>query len=97
MSIFKKGKLSKPEFISKMIGAVISLLAFGFMWTIQFPGDTLKDNGSLSFSAMHTTFNIAFLVGAGNLGSALLKYEGFASTGLKIVAAFDTDEDKVVS
>lgn len=63
MSIFKKGKLSKPEFISKMIGAVISLLAFGFMWTIQFPGDTLKDNGSLSFSAMHTTFNIAFLVG----------------------------------
>lgn len=63
MSIFKKGKLSKPEFISKMIGAVISLLAFGFIWTIQFPGDTVKDNGSLSFSAMHTTFNIAFLVG----------------------------------
>lgn len=63
MSIFKKGKLSKPEFISKMIGAVISLLAFGFMWTVQFPGDTVKDNGSLSFSAMHTTFNIAFLVG----------------------------------
>ncbi len=31
MSIFKKGKLSKPEFISKMIGTVISLLAFGFM------------------------------------------------------------------
>jgi hypothetical protein len=63
MSIFKKGKLSKPEFISKMIGAVISLLAFGFMWTVQFPGDTLKDNGTLSFSAMHTTFSIAFLVG----------------------------------
>ncbi len=63
MSIFKKGKLSKPEFISKMIGAVISLLAFGFMWTVQFPGDTVKDDGSLSFSAMHTTFNIAFLVG----------------------------------
>lgn len=63
MSIFKKGKLSRPEFISKMIGAVISLLAFGFMWTVQFPGDTIKDNGSLGFSAMHTTFNIAFLVG----------------------------------
>ncbi len=63
MSIFKKGKLSKPEFISKMIGTVISLLAFGFMWTVQFPGDTVKDNESLSFSAMHTTFNIAFLVG----------------------------------
>ena len=39
--------------------------------------------------------NIAFLVGVGNLGSALLKYEGFAVTGLKIVAAFDTDLSKV--
>lgn len=39
--------------------------------------------------------NIAFLVGAGNLGTALLKYEGFANTGLKIVAAFDIDKHKV--
>jgi redox-sensing transcriptional repressor len=39
--------------------------------------------------------NLAFLVGAGNLGSALLKYEAFENTGLKIVAAFDTDLKKV--
>ncbi len=39
--------------------------------------------------------NLAFLVGAGNLGSAILKYEGFTSTGLKIVAAFDTDPEKI--
>ena len=39
--------------------------------------------------------NLAFLVGAGNLGSALLKYEGFAVSGFKIVAAFDTDLEKV--
>jgi redox-sensing transcriptional repressor len=39
--------------------------------------------------------NLAFLVGAGNLGAALLKYEGFTNSGLKIVAAFDIDPDKV--
>jgi len=37
----------------------------------------------------------AFLVGAGNLGSALLGYQGFARHGLNIVAAFDTDESKI--
>lgn len=36
----------------------------------------------------------AFLVGAGNLGSALLGYPGFAKHGLNIVAAFDSDLDK---
>lgn len=33
----------------------------------------------------------AVLVGAGNLGKALLSYEGFSDYGLRIVAAFDTD------
>jgi redox-sensing transcriptional repressor len=37
----------------------------------------------------------AFLVGVGNLGSALMGYQGFALTGLNILAAFDIDEDKV--
>ncbi len=36
----------------------------------------------------------AILVGAGHLGSALARYEGFDSYGLKIVAAFDIDEVK---
>ncbi len=39
----------------------------------------------------------AFLVGAGNLGSALLGYNGFKEYGLNIIAAFDTDESKVGS
>lgn len=34
----------------------------------------------------------AVLVGAGNLGRALLSYGGFADYGLHIVAAFDADE-----
>lgn len=33
----------------------------------------------------------AFLVGAGSLGRALLRYTGFEQYGLKIVAAFDSD------
>lgn len=39
--------------------------------------------------------NEAFLVGAGNLGTALLGHERFSSFGLRIVAAFDTDPEKV--
>ncbi len=36
----------------------------------------------------------AFLVGAGNLGAALLGYQGFREYGLNIVAAFDADPAK---
>lgn len=39
--------------------------------------------------------NEAFLVGAGNLGSALMAYQEHQSLGLKIIAAFDTDAAKV--
>lgn len=37
----------------------------------------------------------AFLVGAGNLGLALLGYPGFEKAGIKIVAAFDSNPAKV--
>jgi redox-sensing transcriptional repressor len=36
-----------------------------------------------------TRFQPVILVGAGNLGSALLRYDGFAKEGFEIVAAFD--------
>jgi redox-sensing transcriptional repressor len=39
--------------------------------------------------------NEAFLVGAGNLGTALLGHERFSNFGLSIVAAFDADPAKV--
>ena len=39
----------------------------------------------------------AFLVGAGYLGSALLGYHGFQARGLHLVAAFDTDPNRVGS
>ncbi len=34
----------------------------------------------------------AVIVGAGKLGKALLEYDGFENFGVKIVAAFDTDQ-----
>jgi len=37
----------------------------------------------------------AVIVGAGNLGKALLTYSGFAEYGLEIVAAFDKDESLI--
>lgn len=37
----------------------------------------------------------AFIVGAGNLGSALAKYSNFSSYGLKVLALFDNDTLKV--
>ena len=37
----------------------------------------------------------AYLVGVGNLGSALLGYQGFREYGLNVIAAFDNDEKKI--
>lgn len=37
----------------------------------------------------------AILIGVGNLGTALLKYQGFGEFGLKIIGAFDSQENKV--
>lgn len=39
--------------------------------------------------------NEAFLVGAGNLGRALISYPEFRNYGLKIIAAFDNDPEKI--
>lgn len=39
----------------------------------------------------------AFLVGVGSLGTALLGYDGFKQYGLNIIAAFDTDPEKIGS
>lgn len=37
----------------------------------------------------------AFIIGAGNLGMALAKYDNFTSYGLNILALFDNDETKI--
>jgi redox-sensing transcriptional repressor len=42
-------------------------------------------------------FQPVILVGAGNLGSALIHYDGFAKEGFEIVAAFDIRPDRTKS
>jgi redox-sensing transcriptional repressor len=37
------------------------------------------------------------IAGAGNVGKALMNYKGFEKEGIKIVAAFDTDQTKIGS
>jgi len=37
----------------------------------------------------------AFIIGAGNLGSALAKYDNFSDYGLNILALFDNDKSKI--
>jgi len=37
----------------------------------------------------------AFIVGAGNLGMALAKYDNFSNYGLNIISLFDNDPDKI--
>ena len=37
----------------------------------------------------------AFIIGAGNFGTALAKYDGFKSYGLNILAIFDNDSKKI--
>ncbi|MGD8319910.1 MAG: redox-sensing transcriptional repressor Rex [Gemmatimonadota bacterium] len=66
----------------------------------------LRGTGRVGFDAAEVVHRIrdvlafdqthpAVLVGAGHLGGALMAYAGFAQYGLRIVAAFDSDQDKV--
>lgn len=41
------------------------------------------------------TENTAILIGAGKLGSALIEYPGLAEYGLRLVAVFDNDPQKI--
>lgn len=66
----------------------------------------LRGKGRVGFDALETVrairkvlgfdqTHLAVLVGAGHLGGALAAYRGFAQYGLRIVAAFDTDPNKI--
>jgi redox-sensing transcriptional repressor len=43
-----------------------------------------------------TSFQPVVLVGAGNLGSALLRYQGFEKEGFEVIAAFDIVPEAVM-
>ena len=43
----------------------------------------------------YSNMSEAVLIGVGNLGGALLSYQGFSNYGLNIIAGFDIDENKI--
>jgi redox-sensing transcriptional repressor len=51
----------------------------------------------IDFLLGHKEFRESLLIGAGKLGTSLLRNERIAGSGLKIVAAFDIDPEKVGS
>ncbi len=59
--------------------------------------DVLELIDTLEIFLGYRNTNNAFLIGTGNLGTALIKYGGFEKSGLKIIAAFDNDPQKIGS
>ena len=53
----------------------------------------LKEN-IMRILGLHKRWNIA-LIGAGNLGRALINYKGFSERGFDIVAVFDNNPNKI--
>ena len=56
---------------------------------LGYPVDTLMR--SIHETLGRERFQPVILVGAGNLGSALLRYQGFEKEGFQVIAAFDAD------
>jgi len=87
-----------------MIGRDLSLIPVQVRKDLQYTGIIGKPKTGYSVSALilaietflgWNNINEAFLVGAGNLGTALLGHERFSQFGMRIVAAFDTDPAKI--
>ena len=86
------------------IGRDLGLIPVQVRKDLQYTGIVGKPKTGYSVSALilaietflgWNNINEAFLVGAGNLGTALLGHERFSKFGLRIVAAFDTDPAKI--
>ena len=67
------------------------LAHFGQFGTRGLGYDVTQLGRMISSVLGNQTLQPVILVGAGNLGSALLSYSGFAREGFQIVAAFDSD------
>jgi redox-sensing transcriptional repressor len=86
------------------IGADLNLLPIQVRKDLQITGIVGKPKVGYSITELTTAIENflgwdntkeAFLVGAGSLGTALLGYPRFEKFGLDIVAAFDTDPEKI--
>jgi redox-sensing transcriptional repressor len=86
------------------IGVALQLVPVQVRKDLQFPGIIGKPKVGYPVDALVAAIeallgwnnaNAAFLVGAGNLGTAILGYERFSRFGLQVVAAFDNDPGKI--
>ena len=86
------------------IGADLNLLPIQVRKDLQITGIVGKPKVGYSIAELTTAIENflgwnnakeAFLVGAGSMGTALLGYPRFEKFGLDIVAAFDTDPEKI--
>jgi redox-sensing transcriptional repressor len=68
---------------------------FGTLGTRGIGYETKKLSKKISDILRLNETQKAALVGVGNLGQALLKYSGFKSYGLEIIAAFDKNHKKI--
>ncbi|MDR1490550.1 MAG: redox-sensing transcriptional repressor Rex [Desulfovibrio sp.] len=101
LDILRKLRESGTETVSAHILAVeAGLLVSGVRKDLEMTGATGKTGVGFSIDSLVASIETflgwdnpyqAFLAGAGNLGSALLGYEGFRNHGLHIVAAFDVN------
>ncbi len=87
-----------------VIGRDLNCIPVQVRKDLQYTGITGKPKTGYSVQELIETIeaflgwnnvNEAFLVGAGNLGTALLGHERFTKFGLRIVAAFDANPAKV--
>lgn len=87
-----------------MIGRDLNLIPVQVRKDLQYTGIIGRPKTGYSVHALiqaiesflgWNNVNEAFLVGVGNLGTALLGHERFSRFGLRIVAAFDTDPAKI--
>src|ERR1039457_49378 len=77
-----------------VIGLALGLVPVQVRKDLQYTGIIGKPKTGYSVSELILAIE-TFLVGVGNLGTALLGHERFTQFGLKIVAAFDTDPAKI--
>jgi redox-sensing transcriptional repressor len=99
--LLRSGKLEVP--LEEMAGEieVSGVLVLEDMAAL---GLELESNGNLAVRPIKDVaehllglrpVNMAVLVGMGRLGSAIASYEGFGPYGMRIVAVFDADPEKI--
>lgn len=102
--LYRLKSMGLVKVFSDNLGDAIGVVASQVRKDFSGFGITGSRRGGYNIEELITQINAIFgkdkmqnivLVGVGNIGTALIRYEGFESEGMKIVAAFEVDESKV--